>query len=96
MNGPLRVVVFADAGFNTSEKEADIDIAQIGYLVLLVDSNKNCNVLAYSSKRCKRVTRSVLAAELFALVTIALQWRSNCESQFATDPGCADRALDCN
>ena len=54
--------VFADASFATN-----IDLSsQLGYIVLLVDQDKNCSIITWSSTKCKRVTRSVLAAELYA------------------------------
>jgi hypothetical protein len=34
----------------------------------LVDGKNNANIVHYASRRCTRVTRSVLAAELYALV----------------------------
>jgi hypothetical protein len=36
--------------------------------VAFVDKHNNANVLAFASRKCRRVTRSVLASELFALV----------------------------
>ena len=54
--------VFADASFATN-----VDLSsQLGYIVLLVDQDKNCSIITWSSTKCKRVTRSVLAAELYA------------------------------
>ncbi len=41
--------------------------SQIDYVIYLVDS-KHVNIVHWSSIKCKRVTRSVLAAELYALV----------------------------
>lgn len=37
-------------------------------IVLLIDSEDNANLIHFSSARCRRVTRSVMAAELHALV----------------------------
>lgn len=42
--------------------------SQLGYLILMVNDNGDCNLLHFVSNRCKRVARSVIAAELFALV----------------------------
>ena len=56
------VHVFADASFATN---ADLS-SQLGFIVLLVDQEHNCSVITWSSAKCKRVTRSVLAAELYA------------------------------
>ena len=57
------VHVFADASFASNR---DLT-SQLGYVILLVDRNKNCSIMSWSSVKCKRVTRSVLAAELFAI-----------------------------
>jgi hypothetical protein len=40
--------------------------SQIDYVICLADS-KHVNIVHWSSIKCKRVTRSVLAAELYAL-----------------------------
>ena len=57
------VHVFADASFATN---ADLS-SQLGYVVFLVDQDRNCSLITWSSSKCKRVTRSVLAAELYAI-----------------------------
>ena len=57
--------MFTDSSFGNT---ADLS-SQIGYIVLLVDSTGRANILHYGSKRCRRVTRSVMAAELLSLVT---------------------------
>lgn len=64
MNDKLRLIFFSDTSFNTHPDH----VSQITFLVLLVDEDKTCNILHYVSRRCKRVTRSVFAAELLALV----------------------------
>jgi hypothetical protein len=64
LSGPLKLVVFSDAGFNTNPDHT----SQIGYVVALVDQNDKANVIAYTSKKCRRVTRSVFSAELLAQV----------------------------
>jgi hypothetical protein len=61
---PLRLVVFSDAGFNTNADHT----SQIGYIIALVDQTNIANVIAYISKKCRRVTRSVFASELLALM----------------------------
>ncbi len=59
----LRLVVFIDSSFvNNSDL-----FSQIGYVICLADDT-HANILHWSSIKCKRVTRSVLAAELFAMV----------------------------
>jgi hypothetical protein len=60
----LKLVVFSDAGFNTNSDHT----SQIGYIIALVDQSKKANVIAYTSKKCRRVTRSVFASELLALL----------------------------
>lgn len=61
----LRIVTISDSSFNN----AGNNYSQMGYLILLVDGNNNANIIQYSSKKCRRVTRSVMAAELLALVS---------------------------
>lgn len=41
--------------------------SQIGFIILLAD-DISCNLIQWSSTKCKRVTRSVLASELYAMV----------------------------
>lgn len=41
--------------------------SQIGYVIVLADSKNNANIIHWSSIKCKRVTRSVLASELYAM-----------------------------
>ncbi|KAI0991655.1 hypothetical protein K3495_g16532, partial [Podosphaera aphanis] len=59
----LQITVFTDSSFaNNSDYSS-----QIGFIIVLAD-NKNCNIIHWSSTKCKRVTRSVLASELYAMV----------------------------
>ena len=58
----LRIVVYTDAAFATNKDHT----SQLGYLVLLTDDSKKCNVLHYSSSKSKRVARSVLGSEIYA------------------------------
>lgn len=59
-----RIVLVTDASFaNTKDIKS-----QLGYLVLMVDDAGRCNVLHYEKNRSKRIARSVMVAELFALV----------------------------
>ena len=60
----IRLVLLTDASFANAEGMK----SQLGYLVLMVDGNGNCNIVHYGSNRCQRVARSVMAAELQALV----------------------------
>jgi hypothetical protein len=41
--------------------------SQIGYVIALADSSNNCNLLHWSSVKCRRITRSVIASELYAM-----------------------------
>ena len=58
----LRIKVYADSSFANNRDNS----SQIGYIILLVDKFANCNILHYSSHKSRRVTRSVLGAELYA------------------------------
>ena len=58
----LQLLVFTDASFANNK---DLS-SQIGYLIVLSDGQK-ANILHWSSIKCKRVTRSVLASELYAM-----------------------------
>lgn len=41
--------------------------SQIGYVICLADASDKANIIHWSSIKCKRVTRSVLASELYAM-----------------------------
>ncbi|POS82418.1 hypothetical protein EPUL_005471, partial [Erysiphe pulchra] len=61
----LRLIAFSDASFANN-----VDFSsQIGYVIILADDN-HCNLLHWSSTKCKRVTRSVLASELYAMIHV--------------------------
>lgn len=60
----VQIFVFADSRFASN---ADMT-SQLGFVIGLWDKNKEANIVHYSSFKAKRVDRSVLAAELFALV----------------------------
>ena len=59
----LRVIVFTDSSFANNKDNS----SQIGYVLVLADGNNKCNLIHWSSIKCKRVTRSVLASELYAM-----------------------------
>ena len=59
----LSLLVFTDASFANNK---DLS-SQIGFVIVLTDRNQSANTLHWSSIKCKRVTRSVLASELYAL-----------------------------
>ena len=56
--------VFIDASFANNVDNT----SQLGYLICLIDASGNANIIHYASQKCKRITRSVLAAELYAMV----------------------------
>lgn len=59
-----RLLLFTDASFaNTKDLKS-----QLGFLNILVDKHGNMNIINFGSSRCKRVTRSVMAAEIHALI----------------------------
>lgn len=60
----LSLFLFTDASFANAHRLA----SQLGFVLCLVEKNMNANVIHYGSRRCKRVTRSVMAAELHALM----------------------------
>ena len=59
----LQLLTFTDASFANNK---DLS-SQIGYVVVLADAEGKANILHWSSIKCKRVTRSVLASELYAM-----------------------------
>jgi hypothetical protein len=59
----LRLYVYADASFTNNP---DLT-SHIGFVSFLVDKDGACCLLSYSSHKCRRVTRSELAEELYAL-----------------------------
>lgn len=59
----VKLCIYTDASFaNCPDLRS-----QLGYVVFLRDKFYNCSLISWASSRSKRVTRSVLAAELFAL-----------------------------
>ncbi len=59
----LQLVVFTNSSFANNHDW----FSQIEYVICLADSTL-ANILHWSSIKCKRVTRSVLTAELFAMI----------------------------
>ena len=41
--------------------------SQIGYVIVMADQSNNANIVHWSSTKCKRVTRSILASELYTI-----------------------------
>jgi hypothetical protein len=60
----LQLLVFTDASFANNK---DLS-SQMGALLVVADAQGNANILHWVSIKCKRVTRSVLALELLAMV----------------------------
>ena len=56
-------MVFIDASFANNKDFS----TQIGYILALIDRYGAANILHWSSTKCKRVTRSILASELYAM-----------------------------
>ncbi|RAL58350.1 hypothetical protein DID88_005767 [Monilinia fructigena] len=60
----IKLTVFTDASFANN-----LDFSsQIGHVTCLVDKYDNANIIHWASIKCKRITRSVLASELYGLV----------------------------
>ena len=59
----LKLVVFTDASFANNP---DLS-SQIGYVIVLADATDKANIIHWSSVKCKRVTRSIFASELYAM-----------------------------
>lgn len=58
------VVVLSDASFAISPSFK----SQIEYIILLGDKNGDCHILQYTSEKCRLITRSLMDAEVLALV----------------------------
>ena len=53
---------FSDSSFANNDDHT----TQIGYIILLVDKYKKCNIIHFKSHKSRRVTRSVLGGETLA------------------------------
>lgn len=60
----IRIVVHSDAAFANAEGLK----SQLGFMILMVDDQGTGNIEHFGSRRCTRVTRSVIAAELLGLI----------------------------
>jgi len=58
----LHLRVYADASFASNDDFS----SQLGYIALLCDDRDGCHVLAYSSKKARRVVCSIMASEVYA------------------------------
>ena len=59
----LRIVTFTDFSFVNNK---DL-FSQIEYVIVLTDAQNNANIIHWQSIKCRRVIRSVLTSELYAL-----------------------------
>ncbi len=59
----LQLVVFTDSSFAINK---DL-LSQIGYVICLANAAHKANIIHWSSIKCKQVTRSVLATELYGM-----------------------------
>lgn len=60
----LKLVVVTDASFyNTNNFRI-----QMGFVVMMADADSRDNIIHYASKKCHRVSRSVMAAKVHGLV----------------------------
>ena len=55
--------IFTDSSFANNK---DL-LLQIGYILVLADSLNKVNIVHWSSVKCKRITRSVLASKLYTM-----------------------------
>ena len=73
----LQIVVFTDSSFaNNSDYSS-----QIGFVIVMTD-DKKANVIHWSSVKCKRVTRSVLASELYAMAYVGAAIKATLQGIF--------------
>ena len=59
----LKLIIFINVLFTNN---TDLS-SQISYVIVLADALGKANIIYWSSTKCKRVTRSVLAAELYRM-----------------------------
>lgn len=60
----LQISVFIDASFVENSDHS----SQLGFLITLMVNNNRANIIHYSPFKSKRITRSVIAAELYAMM----------------------------
>ncbi|EED20884.1 hypothetical protein TSTA_081170 [Talaromyces stipitatus ATCC 10500] len=58
-----KLYVFVDALFANNKDSS----SQIGHVIVLADAQNNANIVHWSSTKCKRITRSVLASEMYGM-----------------------------
>lgn len=60
----LKCAIFLDAGSANNAEHS----SQLGLITVLMDTRLHANIIHYGSIKSKRITRSVLKVELFAMV----------------------------
>lgn len=60
----LTLALFTDSFFAKAKNLK----SQLGLVLALVDNEGKANIIHYGSSRCKRISRSVMKAEIFALI----------------------------
>lgn len=60
----IHVVVLSDASFANARYMRSL----LGFVTLMAGEQRRANIFHYASKRCHRVSRSAMAAEVHALV----------------------------
>lgn len=63
--GTVRIVVASHASFENAKGGR----RQFGFVISMVDHHEKANEVHYASCRFRRVSRSVMAAEIYAVVT---------------------------
>lgn len=58
----LRLRVYSDSSFANNADQS----SQIGYVVLLCNGSGRAHVLSFTSRKCRRVVRSIMAVEVYA------------------------------
>lgn len=58
----LQLRVYTDASFGTNRDYS----TQLGYIVMLCDKYNKAHMLDFESRKCKRITRSVMGGEVYA------------------------------
>lgn len=57
-----KLYVFTDSGYNSNRDKT----SQLGLFICLVDKHDNCHTLHWASTKCQRITRSMLAGEVYS------------------------------
>lgn len=77
----MRLALITDASFANAKQLR----SQLEFLILMADRNETANLIHFGSSRCRRVTRSILAAEKHDLVLgfdqAFVMWDTFCKIQ---------------